>query len=400
MKQRRVMGIAGPLALYANGFQAELECQGYAPDSVRWRLRQLRALSRWLHENRLTAADLNAECVTGLVSARRANGLVTLVSAANFALVVDYLREIGAVPPDESARTDPVECLLEQYRGYLVSERGLASGSVSVNLRVAERFCRDVQSRHHRLEDLSAGEVTAYAEAVCARSSVGWSKKTMTALASLLRFLHVTGVIGDALGTTLPKVAGHRRSLARELTDADVGRLLAGCDRQRLVGLRDHAIVIVLWRLGLRAGEVAALTVDEVDWHRGEVTVCGKGNRYEVLPLPADVGAAVVAYLRDDRRRVPPRCRALFTSVRAPEGTMTAGGVCDVVTRLAGRAGMPATGPHLLRHGAAAHLLRHGSSWTDVAQVLRHRNVGVTACYATVDPTTATELARPWPGAR
>jgi site-specific recombinase XerD len=107
---------------------------------------------------------------------------------------------------------------------------------------------------------------------------------------------------------------------------------------------------------------VARLTVDDIDWRHGQITIRGKGNRFEVLPIPADVGKAVVSYLRDRRRRVPPGCRTLFLSVRAPEGPMTSGGVSDVVTRLARRAGMSAIGPHLLRHGAATQLLRHGSS--------------------------------------
>jgi site-specific recombinase XerC len=130
---------------------------------------------------------------------------------------------------------------------------------------------------------LSTAEVTAYAEAVCARSSVGWSKKTMSALASFLRFLHVTGVIAGALGASLPKVAGHRHRLPRELAEQNVQRLLAGCDRARPVELRDYAIVIMLWRWGLRAGDVAGLTVDNIDCRRGEIRVRGKRSRYEVL---------------------------------------------------------------------------------------------------------------------
>lgn len=118
------------------------------------------------------------------------------------------------------------------------------------------------------------------------------------------------------------------------------------------------------------------------------------------IELAADVGKAVVSYLRDRRRRVPPGCRTLFLSVRAPEGPMTSGGVSDVVTRLARRAGMSAIGPHLLRHGAPTQLLRHGSSWPELAQVLRHSSISVTATYATIDPAAISELARPWPGAR
>jgi integrase/recombinase XerD len=399
MKRRQSVEQAGPLVLYAWGFQAELEGRGFAPTSVRFRLRQLNALSRWLYENHLTVNNLDATCVDQMVTDRRVKGRVTLVSVANFSLLLAYLRGIGVVPP-EAAVADSVGVLLDRYRGYLVTERGLADGSIGVNMLVVERFCRDVAARHGRLEDLDAAEVTAYVVAVSTGSSVGWSKKTVTALAGFLRFLHVSGVTSRPLAAALPKVAGHRHRLPCELTDDDITRLLAGCDRQRVVGLRDHAIVTLLWRLGLRAGEVAGLSIDDIDWHRGELTIAGKGNRQKRLPIPADVGEAIVTYLRSGMRRVPPHCRALFVTVRAPEGAMTGTGVSDVVQRLAQRAGMASMGPHLLRHGAATELLRHGASWPEIAQVLRHRSLAVTASYATADPAATAELARPWPGAR
>jgi integrase/recombinase XerD len=400
MKQRRVFGVVGPLAVHANGFRVELEQRGYAPDSVRWRLRQLRAVSRWLQDHHLNVDGLDTDCVVRMVADRRASGRVTLVSVKNFDLLLRYLRDIGAVPQDVSWQVDPIGRVIEQYRGYLVTERGVAPGTITTNVLVAERFCRDITARSDRLENLSAADVTAYVASVCDQSSVGWSKKTVTALASFLRFLHVTGVTGAPLMKALPTVAGHRHTLRCELTDTDIARLLAGCDRRLTVGLRDYAIVITVWRLGLRACEVSRLTVDDIDWRRGQIMIRGKGNRFEVLPIPADVGKAVVSYLRQGRRRVPPGCRALFLSVRAPQGPMSSGGVSDVVTRLARRAGMGAIGPHLLRHGTATQLLRHGSSWPEVAQVLRHSSIGVTATYATVDPAAISELAHPWPGAR
>ena len=395
MKKRQSVGDTGPLSLYALGFGENLESRGYAPDSVRWRLRQLAALDRWLREHRLAAGDLDAACVDRLVADRRAAGRTTLVAVANFSVPIAYLREIGVVP-EVSSQSDPVTQILERYRGYLVTERGLVASSISVNLRVAEVFCR---KRDLRLEELSAAEVTAYIVAISTYSSIGWSKKTVSALASFLRFLHAVGVTAQPLAAALPKLAGHRRTVPCELDESDFARLLGGCDCSRDVGLRDCAILTVLWRLGLRRAEVAGLRVDDIDWRRAEITIRGKGNRHELLPIPIDVGDAIVRYLHDGHRRVPPGCRALFVQVRAPEGEMSPDGVGDVVARVSRRVGLPAMSAHRLRHGTATQLVRNGASWPEIAQVMRHRTVAVTASYATVDPALTSELARPWPGA-
>src|ERR1700677_4587648 len=304
MKKRQSMGVAGPLSLYAAGFREHLEGRGYAPDSVRWRLRQLAALDRWLRDRRLAAGDLDAACLDRLVAARRAQRRKTMVAVANFSVPIAYLREIGVVPPEVSSQLDPVSQILARYRSYLITERGLAQSSIAVNLHVAKSFC---SKQDVRLQELSAAEVAAYIVALSARSSVGWSKKTVSALASFLRFLHLTGVTAQPLAAALPK--------------------LGGCDCRRDVGLRDYAILTVLWRLGLRRAEVAGLRVDDIDWRRGEVTIRGKGNHHELLPIPIDVGATIVGYLHGGHRRVPPGCRALFVQVRAPEGAMSPGGV-------------------------------------------------------------------------
>ncbi|NMM92029.1 hypothetical protein B2J88_50150 [Rhodococcus sp. SRB_17] len=396
MKKRQSVRYAGPLSLYAKGFGENLESQGYAPDSVRWRLRQLSALNRWLREHRLAADDLDAACVDRLVAARRAEGRTTLVAVANFSVPIAYLREIGVAPPEVSSQSDPVSQILERYRSYLVTERGLAESSIPVNLHVAESFC---STRYLRLQELSAADVTAYIVALSAHSSIGWSKKTVSALASFLRFLHITGVTAQPLAEALPKLAGHRRNVPCELDESDFARLLGGCNCSRDVGLRDRAILTVLWRLGLRRSEVAGLRVDDIDWRRGEITIRGKGNRHELLPIPIDVGEAIAGYLHDGHRRAPPGCRALFVQVRAPEGAMSPDGVGDVVARVSGRVGLPAMGAHQLRHGTATQLVRNGASWPEIAQLMRHRTVAVTASYATIHPALTSELARPWPGA-
>ncbi|WP_427018192.1 tyrosine-type recombinase/integrase [Pseudarthrobacter sp. P1] len=395
MKKRQSVGVAGPLSLYVEGYWVSLEGRGYAPDSVHWRLRQFAVLARWMLNQGLAVGDLDAVCVERLVAARRAEGLTTLVSVANFALPIAYLRGID-VAPEVPSPVDHVAQLLERYRSYLVTERGLAESSISGNMHVAECFCKE---RDSRLEELSAAEVAAYIAALAARSSVGWSKKTVGALASFLRFLHVTGITAEPLAAALPNLAGYRQNVPCELDEGDFTRLLGGCDCSRDVGLRDRAILTLLWRLGLRRGEVAGLRVDDVDWRHGEIMIRGKGNRQELLPIPIDVGEAIVRYLHDGHRRLPPGCRALFVQMRAPEGAMSPTGVGDVVSRLCRRVGLPVLGAHRLRRGAATALVRNGASWPEIAQVMRHRSMAVTVSYATVDPALTRELARPWPGA-
>lgn len=395
MNKRRKAKGAGPLSMYADGFRRYLEGCGYKLDSVQWRLRQLAALDRWLIEHCLAASDLDDSCVDRLVAARRAAHRKTLVAVANFSLPVAYLRQIGVVPP-AILRLDPVSRILAQYRNYLSTERGLVESSIVVNMHVAEIFCNQ---RILRLEDLSAAEVTTYISALCARSSIGWSKKSVTALASFLRFLHVTGTTVTPLAAALPKVTGHRPNVPCEFTQSDFSRLLRGCDCASDVGLRDRAILMVLWGLGLRRSEVAGLRVDDINWRRGEITVRGKGNCHEILPIPTQVGEAIVRYLQDAHRRVPADCRALFVQVRAPEGAMSATGVGDVVARAASRGGLPSMGAHLLRHATATQLARGGATWSEIAQVMRHRSLAVTVSYTTIDPALTSELARPWPGA-
>jgi site-specific recombinase XerD len=245
---------------------------------------------------------------------------------------------------------------------------------------------------------LSAGDVTAFVVAVCNQSSTPLAKKTMTALASLMRYLHVAGVTAESLCWAIPKVAGRWSSQTRGLDTDAVARLLSGCDRRQAAGQRDYAILTMLERLGLRAAEVSALTLDDIDWHRGEVVIRGKGNRYERLPLPDDVGEALAGYLRDGRPQAPGGWRRVFLRTVAPAGPLSSRGISMVVHHAARRAGLPDCGSHRLRHFAATETLRHGAPLPEVAELLRHRDLTVTTVYARVDPAALRELARPWPG--
>jgi integrase/recombinase XerD len=217
-------------------------------------------------------------------------------------------------------------------------------------------------------------------------------------LRSLLGFLYLDGVIDVSLAAAVPSAAAWSLTGLPKALDADqVAVLLACCDRATPTGCRDFAILTLLVRLGLRAGEVAALRLDDIDWRRGEITIRGKGNRQDRLPLPVDVGQAVVDYLQHARPAAA-RDRTVFVRAQAPSRALTSNGVTTVVVRAGGRAGIGLVGAHRLRHAAATAMLHAGGSLTEIGQVLRHRRVLTTAIYAKVDRQALRSVARPWPG--
>jgi integrase/recombinase XerD len=248
------------------------------------------------------------------------------------------------------------------------------------------------------LEGLGPADVTAFVVAACPGRRPGSAKLVVTALRSLLGFLHLAGLVERPLAQAVPAVAAWRLAgLPRALGAGEVRRLLASCDPSRAVGRRDLAILTLLARLGLRAGEVAALELADVDWRHGEILVRGKGDRHERLPLPADVGEAIVAYLRDGRPRAP-GCRRVFLRARAPRRGLTPGAITQVVVGAARRAGLAPVSAHRLRHTLASEQLRAGASLPEVGQLLRHRSLITTAIYAKVDRDALRVCARPWPG--
>ncbi len=297
-----------------------------------------------------------------------------------------------------TARNDAVVLMLERYREYLVDERGLAAESVRCYLLDARVFLAELPGPVESvLAGLSAGQVTGFFVDYCRDRNVGSAKAMVTGVRSFLRYLHVAGLIPGSLVGAVPAVASWRgASLPRALTTAQVQAMLDSCALATVVGRRDYAVLMLLARLGLRTVEVAALSVDDVDWRSGRLSIRGKGNRVEPMPLPADVGAAMVSYLTGGRPESDGR--ALFVRVRKPCVSLTAAAVRQIVVRACARAGMPRLGAHRLRHTLATDLLRAGTPLAQVAQVLRHRNQLSTAVYAKVDHAALSLLARPWPG--
>jgi integrase/recombinase XerD len=392
--------VAGPLEPYACGFRKELARQGYTANSASNLLQLMAHASRWLASRGLGVGELTPDRVEEFLAARRAEGYTLWLSTKAVAPVLAYLRGLDVVPtPGPVGPATPAEQLMEHYRAYLVQERGLAAATVCSYLHVARLF---LSARSPDgvlgLDRLSADEVTEFVLAECATRKVGSAKYVVCGLRSLLRFLYVAGHTDSQLDAAVPKVAGWRLvGLPKSFGRQEVARLLASCDQRATFGRRDFAVLTVLIRLGLRAGEMAALELGDIDWRVGEVTIRGKGRREERMPLPVDVGDALVGWLR--RGRPDCECANVFTRVRAPHRGLTSGGVSAIVRAACTRAGLPEVGAHRLRHSAATEMLRAGAGLVEVGQVLRHASVLTTAIYAKVDRDRLRVLAQPWPGA-
>lgn len=395
--------VPGPLASYAAGYRAELARQGYSEWTAIAHLQLMGHLSRWLAEHRLDAHGLTGDSVGRFLRHRRASGQARRLSPRGLTPLLAYLRKLGVTPEPEPMppSADPVERLLVEFTGFLAGERGLAAGTIRYYHDTAGRFlrarCPGRDPGSGGLVGLTAAEVNSFVLGERGRRGLGSVKNVVTALRVLLRFLHLRGYVSIPLAQAVPAVAGWTRpSLARALRPADVALLLDGCDRGTVTGRRDYAVLILLARMGLRAGEVAALTVDDVDWRAGEILIRGKGNRHELLPLPDDVGQALAAYCRHGRPGGGHR--GLLLQARAPYTGLSAATVSKTVERACVRAGLPPAGAHQLRHAAATALRQAGAPLLELGQVLRHSHPATTARYGTIEVAELAVVARPWPG--
>lgn len=395
--------VAGVLSPFADGFRAALTDRGFTRWVVAQHTHLMADLSGWLGERELAPGGLTAEGVNAFLVDRRAADPGFLVSRRGLGPLLDYLYDLGVVPRlQESAPWGPVEQVLVDYRAYLVDERGLAPLSVLRYLGTARLFLSRLEAPLDvALEDLSAGQVTRFVMQEAARRRVWAAKSLTTALRSLLGFLHVAGHVPRGLAPAVPSVAGWRLSaLPRGIGAEQVAAMLSSCDRGTVMGRRDYAVVVLLSRLGLRNGEVCGLELDDIDWAVGEILVRGKGSRFERLPLPADVGQAVVDYLTDGRP-TGITCRKVFVIARAPYTGLSLSAVGSLVVAAGRRAGVEGVvSPHRLRHTVASELLAAGAPLVEVGQLLRHRSETTTAIYAKVDHRSLGGLVRAWPGAR
>lgn len=391
----------GPLVAFAELFRTELVEAGHPSGSLKHYLILMGQLDRWLSVEGLGVEDLSTLTAQRFLEARSAMGYSRVLTSASLAPLFDCLRAHGVLPPEPPAEPTPTEHLLADYRRHLVHDRGLAPTTVRRYVDFARRFLRGraLQTGSATGADgLTSAEVNAFMLEAAGRLVIESAKREAADLRALLRYLYLAGWLETDLGTAMPPVAVWRgRSLPATMRPTEVDAVIAGCDRTTRRGRRDRVVLLLMARLGLRAGEVAALELDDIDWRAGEITVRGKARRRDRLPLPAEVGEALVDYLANVRP--PSSSRRVVLTLYAPFHPIQPSTLTTVVYKACERARLPRVGGHRLRHALATEMLRQGGDLLEIAQVLRQSDLGTTAGYAKVDRAALRSVARPWPGA-
>lgn len=387
--------MSGPLYPHVEGVRAALADRGYAPSSVLICERALGRLSGWLQQQNLEPSAVTPEVLARFVHADRAGLPAPRGAVRGLAPVVAFLRAEGVVPAPQPT---PIALVLADFGVYLRVQRRLTPLTVVTRSDAVRRFLGWRAARGELdLPGLTVRDVHDFVLAEASRLRRGSINPALDAMRSFLRYLFATGATARDLSTSLPPVVAMRPpSLPRAVDRATLTAMLDGCDRRTPVGLRDFAILTIMSRLGLRANEIAAMRLDDLDWRAGEFVVHSKGGSTDRLPLPPDVGEALATYLREGRPATT--SRAVFLRAWAPDGPLSRNGVVFVPRTASTRAGLPVVGAHRLRHTAASQLLQAGASLREVGQVLRHDRDQTTALYAHVDPRVLAQVVRAWPG--
>ena len=392
----------GPLGAYVDALAQQLSEEGYAKASARYALQLVADLGRWLSRRRIIAPQLTPERLGCYLEYRSRHRHRRSGDASILRRLLNLLLEKGIVAQGPPIESSPAQRLEEEFRLYLQQERRLAPATVFHYLVFAKRFLAQCFADGEvRLDCLRADDVVGFVQQEAARLHHPKRAKLMvTALRSLLQYARYRGLISIDLRECVPTVASwSMASIPRTLSSDEVQRLLAHCDRHTAVGRRNWAILLLLARLGLRAGEVVSLALEDLDWEPGELHIRGSDADSDRLPIPHDVGAALTDYLQHARPECS--CRQVFIRTRAPHrGFASSVAICSIVRRALDRAGLnPALkGAHLLRHSLATQMLRQGASLAEIGEVLRHSNLQTTTIYAKVDLDSLRPLALPWPG--
>lgn len=394
----------GPLISHVDSFVELLNEQGYSKGSSRQQVRLVFDFSRWLGEQGVSIRQLTADQIVRYLRYRSRRRQPKKGDRSALRRLLELLRHTGVVPSERvvPAPKAPAERYVEQYASYLQRDRALAASTIVAYCGFGVLFLTTCfGSAQVRLKDLTPVDVIRFVQGQAPHLHPKRAHLLTVAMHSLLRYARYRGDIKLDLAAAVPRVAlwalgSVPRAIARQHIDA----VLAHCDRRCPVGRRDYAILLMLARLGLRAGEIAALTLEDIDWQAGHIHIRGKGNRPCRLPLPPDVGKAIVDYLQHGR---PCRSstRSVFLRAKAPfDGFSGQQSVGSIVKHALERAGVQSRskGAHQFRHALATLMLQNGASLGEIGDLLRHRRVDTTRIYAKVDLTSLRTLALPWPG--
>jgi site-specific recombinase XerD len=392
----------GPLDKHLDAYAAAVAAQGYALNSIRSQIVVIADLSRWLQQKHIAVPTLDSNVIDRFVKTRRRQGGVRRGDGRTLDRMLALLRQEGVVKPERERTVEsPHQRVINGFQHYLLQERRLSPATPHNYLPVidqflSERFPRKVLN----LSTVRAVDVTDFVRRHAHQLSPGRAAQMVTALRSFFRYLLHRGDVATDLAACVPTVPKWKFSvLPRFLSANSVQRVLDSCDRQTSIGRRNYAILLLLARLGLRAGEVVGLNLEDIDWKEGQIAIRGKGGKSVLMPLPVDVGEAIATYLRRDRARCS--VRKVFIRHRAPlVGFQNSLAICSLVMRALKDAGIESahTGAHVFRHSLATNLLRDGCSLDEIGELLRHQSPDTTAIYAKVDLTALRTLALPWPG--
>ena len=395
----------GELDTYVEPFLKHLRSVGYAKRTLCGKRTTAESFARWTRRQHVAVEDLNESHLAAFV--KRSGQRLKAGAAHELAVLrpfLDYVRAEAGVAAAPSRIAPSVAGQIEQrYRDYLRTERGLTERSVCVYLPLIHDFLTELEAKAggastQRLDALIVKDFLL--DRVGDRSSE-YCRLLATAMRSLLRFLHLRGETMIDLSLCVPTVRRYRGAAVHPyLSPDEVERVLSATDRSSARGRRDHAILLLLARLGLRAGEIVTLDLGDIRWRAGEIVVRGKGRVLDRLPLLADVGEALALYLRKDRGASA--SRRVFLRMLAPRvGLGGPAAVGHIVRKALARAALRPSSrvaTHLFRHSLATRMIREGASITEISEVLRHRAQSTTQIYAKVAFEDLRRVARPWPG--
>ena len=396
---------SGLLDLHVTSFIDSLRAAGYAEHSVVKRQSVAKVFVRWTRDEQVAVADLDESHVAAFLkrAPERAKDRMALEGAA-LQLFLRHLRDEGEVPPP-AKRDDPspVAVIKTHYVDFLRNERGLTERSINVYSPFIQDFLTEWADR---TDSGSPGAwdaqfVDDFLLHHAHDRSSEYTRLLATTLRSFLRFLYLRGETATDLSPSVPMVRRWREATVPAfLSSEEVQRTLSATDPSTACGRRNHAILLLLARLGLRAGEVVALELGDIRWRTAQLCVRGKGRVLDQLPLLAEVGEALALYLRMDRGESA--SRRVFLRIIAPRvGLSGPGVVSHIVRRAFAQAGIQPTGrgaAHLFRHSLATRMLRKGASMAEISELLRHRSQATTSLYAKVDFEALRGVAGSWPG--
>ena len=359
-------------------------------------------LISWIGRTRSRLTDLDERLVERFLRRRATKHSIQPGDHAALKRLLSVLRDAGMIAPAEPPRITRQDQILAEFSDYLQRERGLAPTSIVRYLPAIRRFlCEASPAGSDALSKIDHVDVVGYVERHARDGSAMFGKAMCWSLRAFLRYLHHKGLNPVSLAGCVPSIKQWKlANLPTYLSAEQVQKVLDSCDRTSPIGRRDYAILMMLAKLGLRANEVAPLTLDDIDWRSGEMRMQAKGRQRARMPSPPDVGAAVVAYLRGARPESS--CRRLFLRTPAPrigfKSSSTITRIAKTALERAGIRGFAHQGAHLFRHSLATELLRCGATLSEIGQLLRHQGHDTTRIYAKVDIDTLRTLSLPWPG--